>query len=275
MKISVIIPTCNAEATLERCLQSIISQDYKDFEVWLMDGASTDTTMEIIRVYAAKHAFIKFISAPDKGIYDAMNKGINLCSGDWIYFLGSDDTFYQSDVLSAIARELINCACNVLYGNVIMRGQNQWNLDNVVFNGEYDLEKMISTNINHQAIFYHKSVFQRHGNYNLEYTAAADHDFNLRCYAGEPFKYVELIIANFFLGGHSTITKDNKFMNDFSSNLYRYFKTRIFTKAFLSSRLYIRRGALSPTSTLSLNGRLICLLAYAKLKVQSVFLSNV
>lgn len=268
--ISIIIPTYNSASTLGRCLESIIEQDCNSFEVWIIDAVSTDETLQIIEKYTKKYSFINFVSEPDKGIYDAMNKGICLCSGQWLYFLGSDDTFYNKNILSAVLTKANTCDDKVIYGNVIMRGENQWNLDNVIFNGEYDLEKMVTVNICHQAIFYNKIVFQLYGNYNLSYISSADQDFNLRCYANTSFSYIDIIIANFVVGGHSTNVYDSSFNNDKGSLYFKYFRARIFESPFLSSRLYLQRAALSLNSPLNIFQRLYCLLAYTKLKIHSI-----
>lgn len=269
-KISIIIPTYNAQKTLQRCLKSIVIQSLKDIEVLIIDGGSTDTTIEIIKEFESNYNCIKFISESDNGIYDAMNKGIKLANGDWLYFLGSDDTLFDSSVLSKIDECINKSNSKVIYGNVLMRGKNQWNLDNTVFNGKCDLEKMIQTNICHQAIFYHKSIFVNYGNYDLKYISSADQDFNLRCYSKTPFEYLNIIVANFFVGGHSSIVDDVKFNQDRGALLYWYFRSNIFTKSFINSRLYIQRAAFSRHSPLSILERAYCVIAYLYLKASSV-----
>lgn len=272
LKISIIIPTYNAADTIAHCLDSIISQDYPDFEVWLIDALSTDNTLDIIAGYQSKYPYLNFISEKDSGIYDAMNKGIKVCTGEWLYFLGSDDTLYDNKVLSTIATTAKTTNADVIYGNVMMRGENQWNLNNVVFNGEYDLEKIIKTNICHQAIFYNKSVFQLFGNYDLDYIASADQEFNLRCYANTSFSYLDLIIANFFVGGYSTTAVDNKFHIDRGAMLMKYFGSRIFTRPFMNMRLYLKQAALSAESPLGPFDRVYCLFAYIKLKILAMLM---
>lgn len=273
-KISIIIPTYNAENTLERCLQSIVQQDYTNFEVWFIDGGSTDSTLQILKDNAIEWPFLRYISEPDKGIYDAMNKGVKLCKGEWLYFLGSDDTLYDNHVLSLIAATTTTTDAKVIYGNVIIRGQNQWNLDNVVFNGEYDVEKIVNVNICHQAMFYHKSIFELLGDYNLRYITSADHDFNLRCFASTPFYYIDTILANFFVGGHSSNVTDDKFNDDRGAILMKYFKNSIYTRPFINSRLFIQKAALSGKPDLTRGERLYCMMAYLKLKTLSLYVSG-
>jgi len=271
IKISIIIPTFNSSQTLKECLDSIVGQDYKNFEVWLIDNVSTDTTPGIIANYELNYSNIHYISEKDKGIYDAMNKGIELARGEWIYFMGSDDTLINNDVLSSIANQAGISDAEVIYGNVIMRGKNQWNVENRIFDGEYNTEKLIARNICHQAIFYRKSVFDKNGRFNLKYVTAADFDFNLRCYANSKFSYVNLIIANFFTGGKSTLIRDTEFFKDKGSLLLKYFGVKIFTKPFITSRFYLKQAALLSTSPLNWYQRLFCLAAYTKLKIQSIY----
>jgi len=267
---SIIIPTYNAASTLQNCLQSVLDQTFTAFEVLLIDGCSTDDTMSIIKRYQDRYAGVRCISEPDKGIYDAMNKGIGLAKAKWLYFLGSDDTLSGNQVLAGVAEYAQMHRQGVLYGSVIMRGQNQWNLDNVVFDGEYTTEKFIDRNICHQAMFYHRDVFERNGEFNLRYITSADFDFNMRCYANTPFFFIDLIIANFFVGGHSTHITDHAFYDDRGALLYRYFGSRIFSKEFVNARLYLQQAAFSKRSPLNLFQRLYCALAYAKLKLQAM-----
>lgn len=270
--ISIIIPTYNAAHTLDNCLKSVIAQHYSNFEILIIDGVSTDDTLSLIQMYATSYPFISFVSEPDGGIYDAMNKGINLCLGKWIYFIGSDDTLYNNDVLSSIVAKIEKTNADVIYGNVIMRGENQWNLNNAIFNGEYDLEKLLDMTINHQAIFYNKAVFKKYGLYDLKYKTNADYDFNLRCYASKPFQYVNIIVANFFVGGQSTNFPDYEFQKHRGRLFYKYYGKRIFNASFIKSRLYLRRAAFLQSSQLNIWARFLCLTAYIKLKLQSNFI---
>jgi len=269
IKFSIIIPTFNSGKTLERCFDSIAAQSYQNLEVICVDGCSADDTLEIIADYSSR-VNIKYSSESDQGIYDAMNKGLTMASGNWLYFLGSDDTFFSDEVLTDIAKNIETTNAEVVYGNVIMRGQNQWNLHNVVFDGLYTIEKFIDRNICHQAIFYKHTVFQKNGNFDLTYPTNADFDFNMRCYANTTFVYADVIVANFYVGGQSTQHDDERFHQHRGALMLKYFGRRIFTRSFINARLYLHRAALSKSSPLSLPQRIYCLLAYAKLKIQSL-----
>lgn len=196
-KISVIIVVYNAADTIETAINSVFEQTYKNAEVIVIDGGSLDGTLEILKKYKA--ADFKWISEPDEGIYDAMNKGIKYSSGEWIYFLGADDKLYSNRILEDIFKESDLNDAGFLYGNV-KRGTHT-----KLYDGEFDYEKLLKKNISHQAVFYKKDIFLRTGNYNLGYRTHADWDVNLRCFENQAvkIKYLDKIIAYFATGGAS------------------------------------------------------------------------
>src|SRR5690606_10153742 len=100
--ISIIIPTYNSAKTLRQALTSVVGQTYKKIEVLIIDGCSNDDTLVIVQSYAAEDSRLKWVTEPDNGIYDAMNKGIQLAKGEWLYFLGSDDKLHDEYVLEKI-----------------------------------------------------------------------------------------------------------------------------------------------------------------------------
>lgn len=104
VKMSIITVVYNGVDTLEETILSVVKQNYKNIEYIIIDGESTDGTLEIIKKYQNSIAY--WISEPDKGIYDAMNKGINIAKGEWIYFLGSDDWLYNKNVIGSVVEEI-------------------------------------------------------------------------------------------------------------------------------------------------------------------------
>jgi glycosyltransferase involved in cell wall biosynthesis len=267
---SIIIPTYNSEVTLKACLQSIADQTYKNLEIIIIDNNSIDQTAEIVKA-AQEIQPIKWASEPDKGIYDAINKGIALATGKYIYFLGSDDSLYDENVLQTVHDSILYADADIIYGNVIMRGSNEWVVDRTVHAGEFDLKRLISHNICHQSIFYHNAVFKKIGNYNLKYPVFADHDLNLRCAAQYKFTFIDRIIANFNVGGASTQFADPAFERDRYSNILKYFFSKLHTRPFVDLRLYVQQAAFSKNTNLSFLTRAYCLLVYSKLKLQSLF----
>ncbi len=175
--ISIIIPTFNAELTLRSCLDSVCHQSYSSYEVLLIDGNSTDRTLEIIEDY--KGYGVKWISESDTGIYDAMNKGVAMASGEWLYFLGSDDQLCEN-ALSAIADHLYYPKVHFVYGDVFFKHSGRR------YGFEYTNEKLAERVICHQAIFAHRSLFVRCGLFDQRYKSCADYAFMIKAFGLNP-----------------------------------------------------------------------------------------
>lgn len=216
---SIIIPSFNAAKTIASCLDSIIHQTFQDWEVLIMDGLSGDNTVEIINNYCIAYPSIKLISQKDNGIYDAMNKGLGKVEGKWIYFLGSDDSFFDNEVLTKIFHVINeNDGIDVLYGNVMSERFHG------LYDGEFDAKKIRKKNISHQAIFFKKEIFQKTGLYNLEYKAQADWDHNLKWFLSGEIKklFMPITIANYADGGFSSEKGDPVFYADLNFNYIKY-----------------------------------------------------
>lgn len=189
--ITIIIPTYQAETTLQACLDSVLCQDFKDFEILIMDGGSTDRTLEIAKAAGGRDARIRLVSERDKGIYDAMNKGIRMARGTWVFFLGSDDFLFEPTTLSTVFPGYEDA--DFIYGNVV--GDTYKG----AYDGQFDYEKLLRRNISHQAIFYRRTVFDKIGDYNLRYKGHADWDLNIRLFKDKDIRirYIGGIIARF------------------------------------------------------------------------------
>lgn len=230
---SIIIPTYNSDQTISAALYSILQQDYPNFEILIMDGCSKDNTLQIVKEYHDPR--INIISEPDKGIYDAMNKGVALANGEWIYFLGSDDQLYSNDVLGKVAT-----ACkegrDIIYGNVFSP------LFKGLYDGVFDFDKILNKNICHQALFIRKLVFATIGTFNLKYRAHADWDHNMRWIFSPDLKhhFINEIIANYAAGGFSSSFIDIPFKKDRVLNYLHYSKNKL----TLRKKQYILRRAL-------------------------------
>lgn len=212
--LSVIIPTYNSEKTIERCLNSLICQTFKNFEVCIVDNKSLDKTLSKASNFYSDFNDIKAISEPDKGVYDAMNKGIDIARGDWLYFLGSDDEVFDKDVFSDIFNTAVLKSCEIIYGNAYVHHDTSWAKAGQVYDGPFNIRKLISRNICHQAIFYRKELFERFGKYKLQYYVCADWELNLRLFPKTESIYINRIIANFYSGGLSTTSKDDLIEDD-------------------------------------------------------------
>ena len=229
---SIVIPTFNSEKVIGRCLDSIVSQCFQNYEVVIVDGLSNDKTTEIVKGFASVNSKIKLFSQKDKGTYDAMNRGIDLSTGDWICFLGSDDELYDSNVLDIVSETPVQADEDVIYGNAIIIGDSSWAKNGDVYDGRFDFAKLLRKNICHQAIFYRRSFLNTFGlRYNLSYPLLADWDLNLQCFAKTKFRYTDTIISKFFAGGQSTVdNQDVQFSKDYLENIFRYFQLLPFDK---------------------------------------------
>lgn len=217
MKISVITVCLNAQETIEETLLSILNQSYKNIELIVIDGGSTDSTLEIINQYKDKITYL--VSEPDNGIYDAMNKGIKIATGDFIYFLNADDSLYNNQVLEKVVSVISKTSgVKILFGDanyVLKNKQKTVNFKNIKNNFS-----LIFNNICHQSIFYHKSLFDELGGFSNEFKIYADWDFNINSLVKnkESAIYLATPIANFRLGGACS-SKANKKLCDFEKKL--------------------------------------------------------
>lgn len=225
MKLSVIIPTYNSESKIDRCIKSVLSQTYSNVEIVIIDGGSSDKTVGIIEGFQKVNSNIVFISESDEGIYDAMNKGINLSVGEWVYFLGSDDTLFSETVFEEFSTKSTSLGSDLIYGSALIVGNPGWAMDQDVYDGEFNVEKLFKKNICQQAIFYKKSVFGKVGYFNITYKVCGDWDFNHRCFAALETSYINFTVAIFNAGGTSTIShKDAYTEHESVINLNKYYQ---------------------------------------------------
>lgn len=223
--ITIITPTFNAAAHLSACIESVASQTYLNIEHLIIDGLSTDNTIEIVKEYTQKYPHIRYISEKDAGIYDAMNKGIEMASGEWLYFLGSDDYLITKDVIFRIQTILSQEDIDFMYGNVI------WGDSLEIYRGKMEIPDLLSYNICHQAIFIKKQVLQKLGGFNLQYPIMADYEINIKIFMSEKYKikYMNNIIAYYNTNGTSSQKVSDKEAIDFHhfrSNLWEKYQAR-------------------------------------------------
>jgi glycosyltransferase involved in cell wall biosynthesis len=214
-RISLIIVTYNAVEYLQNCLNSIYEQQYPAIDIIVIDGKSTDGTIEILQTNTNRIHF--WISEPDKGIYDAMNKALKHITGQWVYFLGADDTLLPA--FSEMAMHLNN-PDNIYYGNVLADGVKRSGLISPYY--------MAKAGIYHQAIIYPKSVFDKY-TYNTKYRIAADYALNMQLYKNKDYKftYVDIVIANYNHTGISSRIVDEAFEKDKTKLILSNFETKI------------------------------------------------
>jgi glycosyltransferase involved in cell wall biosynthesis len=202
--VSVIIPTFNSQDTLAECLESVIGQEFKDLEICIVDGNSSDGTVGIIREYGKRYGFIKYLSEKDRGPYEAMNKGIDMASGDWLYFLGSNDLLHNQEVFKEVFGKPVPEAVGLMYGNVRVMNDAGFARRGEIYDGAFTLEKLLERNICHQAVFYRRSLMGKLGKYNLRYPVCADWDMNVRFFSHTRAVHLDLTVAVFRGGGLSS-----------------------------------------------------------------------
>lgn len=210
LKISIITACYNAEKTIEQTIQSVIAQTYNNIEYIIVDGASTDQTMSIVNQYQDKIDII--ISEPDRGIYNAFNKGIRAANGDIIYFLNSDDILYENTVVDDVIEQFsLQNDIIMLYGDVEYVDSINGKIH--FLSRDFNLEVLKNAQMpHHQGTFYNKEIFEKYGLFSEEYKLASDFEFTTRFFEKEFNKihYFKRNIAKFRDGGISTTIRYGK-----------------------------------------------------------------
>jgi glycosyltransferase involved in cell wall biosynthesis len=218
--LSIVIPTFNSERTIEATLESIAIQTRKDFEVIVIDGKSTDRTVDIANQFKGRIANLNVSSESDLGIYDAMNKGANKAKGKWLYFLGSDDTLYDSRVIESVFAAPIPSHVMMVYGRIHEVTRN------FITPIDFYFGNLAKYNICHQAIFYSANVFKKF-KYSLDYGLLGDWDLNLRLVGRyENTLYpVNVLVCRYSGSGLSAEWKDRpEYKTYFSNVLVNYWR---------------------------------------------------
>jgi glycosyltransferase involved in cell wall biosynthesis len=206
LKVSVITACYNSARTLAGSLESVASQDYPEIEHVIVDGGSTDGTLQLIAVHQARIA--KLINGPDRGIYDALNKGVAAATGDVVAFLHSDDVYASPRVIGEVVRRMSSESLDALYGDVaFVRGDNLGRVVRV-----YSSRRFRPSRIGwgwmpaHPGLFVSRKLFQQYGSFKIDYAIAGDFEFVARIFAKPDFRYayVPQIFVKMRMGGSST-----------------------------------------------------------------------
>lgn len=203
--VSIITVVLNGADSLEKTIASVRNMMFENYEYIIIDGGSNDASVDIIR--QNENVVDHWISEPDNGVYEAMNKAVDLAHGDYLLFIGADDYLY--DVLHEVVEQFDDDhAC--YYGDVLLSGSNSR------YDGQFSTLKLLFQNIPHQAIFYSKYVFDTY-RFDMRYRAVADYAMNLKIFADDrfPFKYIPKIVANYNnVNGFSSRYTDDVFSTD-------------------------------------------------------------
>jgi glycosyltransferase involved in cell wall biosynthesis len=212
MKISIITVSFNSEKTIKQTIESVLAQDYPWVEYIVVDGASKDSTVEILQSFGSK---IKYISEPDKGIYDALNKGVKMATGDIVGTIGSDDFYPNNHVLSHVAEAFQQHGTDVIYGD--KQYVNPDNMHKIVRywkSGEYNRENWLKGWMPPHLSFYIKrAAFEQYGYYITDFTCSGDYELMLRMMYkhGLSAAYLPEVVMTMRNGGTSTASWKHRY----------------------------------------------------------------
>jgi len=212
VKVSIVTVCYNSAETIENTLISVISQSYPNIEYIVIDGQSTDATLEIIGRYKSKLA--KVISEPDKGIYDAINKGIQLASGELVGVLNSDDFYVNSSVIEEVVNTLQQKNADCVYGD--LQYVDRQNTDLIKRNwvsGKYEQGLFYKGWMPpHPTFFIKNECYKKYGYFNLKLKSAADYELMLRMLHVHQIKaaYLPKVLVKMRVGGKSNISLMNR-----------------------------------------------------------------
>jgi len=212
LKITIITVTYNSADTVEQTIQSVLSQNYANIEYIIVDGVSTDETLNIVNRYA--HKIAKIVSEKDRGLYDALNKGINMATGDVIGLIHSDDFYTNESVISKYAETFKNTNADAVYSDLYYVDKN--NTDKIIRtwkSGEYSENAFLFGWMPpHPTFFVKKNIYQQYGAFNPEFKSAADYELMLRFIFKHRIKlaYLPVFTVKMRVGGKSNISLKNR-----------------------------------------------------------------
>jgi putative colanic acid biosynthesis glycosyltransferase len=210
-KISVIIPTYNSRRTLESAIRSVCNQSYSAHEILVIDGGSTDGTLDVIK--ANEKNITYWVSQRDEGVYDAINKGILRATGEWIYVLGSDDVLASDDALESVASNLSD-TISLLFGSI--RNVNiKHSLVPEVHMSSLGNALYLRNTLHQQSAFYRKSLFEKE-QFDTSLKVLADYDFHLALFTQKvAYKSVDSMIAECEASGLSKQFNSSLYLEEF------------------------------------------------------------
>lgn len=214
MKISIITVVYNGAATIRDTIESVLAQDYADVEYIVIDGSSRDATIEIVKSFGKRISH--FVSEPDAGIYDAMNKGIGLATGEVIGLLNADDVYASGGVLSEVIRKFEEASADAVYGDLLYVDaldpkvvRRNWRA------GTYRTGRFLSGWMPpHPTFFIRRKWYEKHGGFRLDMGTAADYELMLRMTHkyGAKLSYVQNVLVHMRTGGASNQSFKNRLL---------------------------------------------------------------
>lgn len=212
MRPTIITINRNNAAGLEKTMRSVANQTFKEFEYIVIDGASTDGSVEVIKSLELEFAHLKWVSEPDKGIYNAMNKGLRMASGEYLQILNSGDCLAADDVTKRMLAELEKQGCpSILYGNMIKCFPDGHKMVDRCFAGqEITMLGMYTGMLNHDPAYIRRDLFEKYGYYDESLKIVSDWKWYLQAiiFGGEKPRYVDLNVTLFDMTGISESNKE-------------------------------------------------------------------
>ena len=189
----------NAVKTLHVALNSVQNQNFLDWECIIVDGASKDGTVDIVKYFSENDSRYRWVSEPDGGVYNAFNKGWRMAKGEWVYYLGADDELLPNTFKSIFEKQIEDC--DVIYGNYLTNSQGK--VEIIKSHGNPSFFR--KNNTSHQAVIMRRKVIEDLKGFDERYKLCADYDILVRAYLKQYiFKYVDIDFAVFTIGGISS-----------------------------------------------------------------------
>ncbi|NQY67634.1 MAG: glycosyltransferase [Flavobacteriales bacterium] len=238
MKVSIITICYNNGDSIKQTIDSVVNQDYAEIEYIIIDGASTDNSMDVVRSFGNKIA--KVISEPDKGIYDAMNKGVFSATGEVIGLGNAEDMLNSRDCISEIVTKFKETDADIVYGDlVVVKPENQEKIIRYWRTGEFNREAFKDGWMTpHMATYIKKEIYEVYGGFSLNFKISADYELMLRFMYKHNTKcvYLPKVIVKMLAGGVS----NNSLMNYWVSN-YEVYKSWKINNLAISPLIIIRK----------------------------------
>ena len=222
-KISIITVNHNNKIGLKKTIENVLSQNKSDFEFIIIDSGSTDGSLELINNYSRDIDYLA--SEPDKGIYNAMNKGIKVANGEFVIFMDSGATFYDKNVINKVAPLLEN-NFDIYYGDsYVIKHQNK---EKIIFSKILSFDFFYTRSINRQSVFIRKKMFFDYFLYSEDFKMVSDWEFLIYtiCYENRPYKYLQMTISN------NELTNISSNVNRKNRDLELNEKNEVFNKYF-------------------------------------------
>lgn len=212
MKLSIVTINRNNAFGLEKTMESVVNQTYKELEYIIVDGASTDDSVAVIRKYVSEFAHLKWISEPDKGIYNAMNKGLRMATGDYVQILNSADCLAAPEVTERMLTKLEKAGNpSIFYGNMVKAFPDGKRIVDRGFAGqEITMLGMFTGTLNHDPVYIRRDLFEKYDYYDESFKIVSDWKWYLKAIilGGEQPQYVDLDVTLFDMTGISETNKE-------------------------------------------------------------------